>query len=130
MLTTGNSAIENIIRSYIEDKERSLRCAKKRNDQEKEYNKLLTIYNGEAKNYDLDQADKIYEAYQEMLVSAEEAKIAEARFAKSEEKLQELGTILFEATINAEITMTPVNGEMPTKRPVRVAYYNGQVIVS
>jgi hypothetical protein len=130
MTATSGSAIENIIKNYIETKERSLGLTKKRNDLEKEYNKLLTLYGGEDKNFNLEQADKIYEAYQEMIVTGEEAKIAEARFSETEEKLNELGAILFEATINAEISMTPVNGDLPAKRPVRVAYYNGQVIVS
>ena len=130
MMATSVSAIETIIKDYIEHKERSIQYNKKKIDQEKEYNKQLTMYNGEAKNYSLEQADKIYAAYQEMIVSSEEAKIAKTRFDEAEEKLKELGTILFEATINAEISMTRVNGEAPVKRPVKVAYYSGEVVVS
>jgi hypothetical protein len=129
-MANPGSAIENIIKDYIESKERSLRCTKERNDMEKEYNKLLTLFGGEAKNYNLEQAGNIYEAYQEMIVRGEEAKLAAIQFNEAEEKLKELGAILFEATINAEISMTPVNGEAPAKRPVTVAYYDGQPIVS
>ncbi len=130
MTATPGSPIENIIKDYIEYKERSIRCAKKRNDLEKEYNKQLTMYHEEAKNYSLEQADKIYAVYQEMIVCAEEAKSAAANFNEAEEKLKELGAILFEATINAEISMPALNGEAGIKRRVRVAYYSGQVVVS
>jgi hypothetical protein len=129
MIATS-SAIEMIIKDYVEHKERLIFYSKKRSDLEKEYNKLLTIYSGEAKNYTLEQADKIYEAYQNMIVCAEEAKMAQVRFEKAEEKINELGNILFEATINAEVMITPLNGDSPAKRPVIVAYYNGQAIVS
>jgi hypothetical protein len=130
MKATSGSAIENIIKNYIEYKEQSIRSTKKRNDLEKEYNKQLTMYHEEAKNYSLEQADKIYAVYQEMIVCAEEAKIAAASFKEAEEKIKELGAILFEATINAEISMPALNGEVGVKRPVRVAYYSGQVVVS
>lgn len=130
MITTSASAIENIIKNYIEQKERSILYNKRRIDLEKEYNRQLTMYNGEAKNYNLEQADKIYEAYQEMIICSEEAKIAKNRFDEAEEKLKELGSILFEATINAEISITPVNANIPVRRPVRVSYYSGEVVVS
>lgn len=124
------TSIETIIKDYIENKERSLSCTKKRNDLEKEYNKLLALYGGESKHYSLEQADKIYTTYCQMIVSSEEAKIAEAKFSEAEIKLNELGRILFEATINGEITITPLNGEAPAKRMVQVTYYNGQAIVN
>jgi hypothetical protein len=129
-MATPVSAIERIIKDYIEHKEKSILSSKKRIDLEKEYNKLLTLYGGETKNFNLEQADNIYKVYLEMIVAGEEAKISQGKFDEAEEKLKELGSILFEATINAEIFMTPVNGDIPVKRPVRVAWYDGQVIVS
>lgn len=130
MMTTPVSSIEKIIKDYIEHKEKSILGSRKRNDMEKEYNKLLTLYGGETKNFNLEQADHIYNAYLEMIVAGEEAKTAQERFDEAEKKIKELGPILFEATINAEICMTPVNGDLPVKKPVRVAWYDGQVIVS
>jgi hypothetical protein len=125
-----NGSVENIIKDYLENKEKSALYGKKRLDSEKEYNKLLTKYNGEAKHYSLDQADKIYKAYLEMLANGEESSLAQARFAEAEEKLREVGRILFEATITAEISIGPAGGELPTRRSVRVDYHNGQVVVS
>ena len=130
MNTTCGSPIESLIKNYIEQKEKSFHYGKKRIDAEKEYNRLLTKYSGEAKNYSLDHADKIYTAYLEMTANTEEAKKAQTNFAEAEQKLNEIGEILFEATINAEIAMTPVNGGLPAIRPVTVSYNNGQVIVS
>lgn len=129
-MTNNGSSIETIIKDYIENKERSIYSLKKKVDLEKEYNKQLALAGGESKDYSMEQADKIYKIYCEMIVSAEEAKIAEARFTESETKLNELGQILFEANINGEITLTPVNGDAPARRMVRVSYYNGQAIVS
>lgn len=129
-MTNNASGIETIIRNYIESKDRSHLLVKRKNDLEKEYNKLLTIHSGEEKNYTLEHADKIYDAYREMIVCSEEAGIAAARFTDAEEKLNELGAILFEATINAEISMPEKDGEPVTKKPVRVSWYNGQAIVS
>lgn len=127
---TGTSNIESIIRNYIESKDRSISLARKKNDLEKEYNKLLTVHSGEEKNYTLEHADKIYQVYQEMILSSEEATIAEGRFTDAEEKLNELGAILFEATINAEISLPEKNGNSIVKKPVRVSWYNGQAVVS
>jgi hypothetical protein len=122
--------LESIIKEYIEHKEKSSFYGRKRLDSEKEYNKLLTKYDGEAKHYSLDQADSIYKAYLEMIANGEESSLAQAKFAEAEEKLREIGQILFEATINAEILLGPSNGEMPVKRAVTVQYHNGQVVVS
>ena len=47
MIADSNSEIEKTIKDYIELREMSRLYAKKRNDLEKEYNKLLTNYNGE-----------------------------------------------------------------------------------
>ena len=117
-------SVENIIKDYLEHKERSIFYGKKRLDAEKEYNKLLTTYNGEAKHYSLDQADRIYKAYLSMSDNAEQSAQAQEKFIEAEEKLKEVGRILFEATITAEI------GESPAIRSVRVDYHNGQVVVS
>jgi regulator of protease activity HflC (stomatin/prohibitin superfamily) len=124
------STIEQLIRDYIEQKERSMYYGKKRLDAEKEYNKLLTHYDGEAKHYTLEQADKIYKAYLEMIANGEESSKAHALFEEIAEKLREVGQILFEATINAQILLKPVNGEAASTKSVRVTYVNGQVVVS
>ena len=130
MFANSVSELEIMIKDYIEHKERSMVYGKKRLDSEKEYNKLLTHYNGEAKHYSLEQASNIYKAYLEMVANGEESALAQARFAEAEEKLRHVGEILFEATINAEITINSVNGGSPSTRPVTVKYVNGQVVVS
>lgn len=105
------SSVENIIKEYLEHKESSIRFGKKRMDAEKEYNKLLTKYNGESKNYSLQQADSIYKAYMDMISFGQESEKAEKIFLEAEHKLREVGEILFEATITAEIPVTPsING--------------------
>ena len=130
MHTTSNPGIESIIRDYIENRERFLFYGKKRMDAEKEYNKLLTKYNGEEKLYTLDHANSIYQAYCDMIAYGEQATVAQNNFMLSEERLREIGQILFEATITADIAMTPaINGGSPVSRLVRVVYNNGQVMV-
>lgn len=130
MSANSISAIEMIIRDYIEQKEKYLLYGKKKIDSEKEYNKLLTKYNGEAKNYSLEQADMIYKAYLDMIAFDNESSVAQSRFTEAENKLLELGNILFEASITAEITIPPLNGEPAPKRLVTVEYINGQVHVN
>lgn len=98
-------------------------------DAEKEYNKLLAKFNGEENHYSLDQANTIYRAYQDMVINGEQSTIAQSRFAEAEEKLIEVGRILFEATINAEIEVESMRGE-PTRIAVRIDYRNGNVVVS
>ena len=130
MHTTSNPGIESVIRDYIENRERFLFYGKKRMDAEKEYNRLLTKYNGEEKLYTLDHANSIYQAYCDMIAYGEQASQAQNNFMLSEERLREIGQILFEATITADIAMTPaINGGSPVSRMVRVVYNNGQVIV-
>lgn len=124
------STIEQLIRDYIEQKEKSMFYGKKRLDAEKEYNRLLTNYDGEAKHYSLEQADKIYKAYSDMIAHGEESSQARVRFDEAAEKLREVGQILFEATINAVISMKPINGDAATTRSVKVTYNNGQVVVN
>ena len=127
MIADSNSEIEKTIKDYIELQEISRHYGKKRNDLEKEYNKLLTIYNGEGKNYSLDQADKIYNVYCEMVTCEEQLKIASDSFNEAENKLKEIGRILYEATIHAEISLPAINGTAPHIRSVKVSYDNGGV---
>lgn len=130
MTTQAFSSVENIIKEYLEHKDRSIQFGKKRMDAEKEYNKLLTKYNGESKNYSLQQADSIYKAYMDMISFGQESAKAEKIFLEAEHKLREVGEILFEASITAEIPVTPpINGQAPATRQVTVAYENGLVIV-
>jgi len=129
MITEANSEIEKTIKDYIELQEISRLYAKKRNDLEKEYNKLLTIHNGEGKNYSLDQADKIYKVYCEMISCEKQLKIASDSFSEAENKLKEIGRILYEATIHAEISLPAINGNAPNTRSVMVSYDNGEVYI-
>lgn len=130
-MNTTNTGIETIIREYIEQKERSSFYGKKKLDAEKEYNRLLTAYDAGEKQYSLQHANKIYRVYNEMLQYGAESSIAEKRFIESEERLKEIGRILFEATITADIPMAPsINGNGAPIRNVRIAYDNGNVIVS
>ena len=126
----NKASVETIIRDYIEHKEKSVLFGKKKLDAEKEYNKLLTSYNGEAKQYSLDQADRIFKAYLSMADNAEQAANAQIKFSEAEESLKEVGRILFDATIIAEIDLSSINNETPAKKRVRVDYHNGEVVVS
>src|SRR5689334_10272585 len=98
MIANSHSVIEYSIKEYIEEKEKWLLYTRKRNEAEKEYNKLLSGFNGEDRNYSLTQADKIYNTYREMLDYEEQSKIAQVRFTEAEDKLKEIGRVLFEAT--------------------------------
>src|SRR5215212_9014554 len=129
MMANPNSNIEKTIQDYLELREISRLYGKKRNDLEKEYNKLLTTYNGEEKNYSLDQADKIYKVYCEMVSCEEKLKIAGDSFNEAESKLKEIGRILFEATIHAEISLPAINGTGPHTKSVMVTYNNGEVYI-
>jgi hypothetical protein len=129
MIVNYNSEIEKTIKDYIELEEVSRLYAKKRNDLEKEYNKLLTNSNGEEKNYNLDQADKIYKTYCEMIACEEQSKIASDSFNEAENKLKEIGRILYEATIHAEISLPAINGGGPRIKSVMVSYNDGQVFI-
>src|SRR5215813_4666491 len=130
MQENNNTTIEKTITDYIELTEMSRHYGRKQNDLEKEYNKLLTNYNGEVKNYSLEQADKIYRTYHEMQVNDEQSKIAHEQFLEAEEKLKEVGRILFEATITAEISLSPVNIGVSDTRKVTVSFNSGIVIVN
>lgn len=131
MHSNNSPSIETIIREYIEQKDRTLFYGRKKIDAEKEYNKLLTKYDHGEKQYSLTHANDIYKAYCDMIAYGEECRTAESKFMESEARLKEIGRILFEATITAEIPMTPpLNGGQAMARTVRVSYDNGQVIVN
>jgi hypothetical protein len=126
----NNSAVEKLIVDYVEQQQRSLYHHKKKTDAEKEYNKLLTISGGEEKNFSLEEADKIYKAYQEILLNEEQSKLAEEKFNESYEKLRELGQVLFYASITADIIVPPVNGGLPIQKKVTVTFPNGEVFIA
>lgn len=123
------SEVEKIIQDYVEQKQRSHYYHKKKNDAEKEYNKLLVTYGGEAKNFSLEEANKIYRAFKEMQINEELSKSAEDEFNEADEKLKELGSILFHASITADILIPPVNGESVISKRVTVSFPNGQAVV-
>ena len=123
------SEVEKIISDYLEQKQRSHYYHKKKNDAEKEYNKLLVSFGGEAKNFSLDEANKIYHAFREIQLNEEHLKNAEEKFNAADEKLKELGHILFHATITADIVIPPVNGEGLISKQVTVSFPNGQALV-
>lgn len=125
----AGSEVEKIIRDYIEQKQKSHYYHKKKNDAEKEYNKLLVSFGGEAKNFSLDEANKIYQAFREMQINEEHLKIAEDKFNDADEKLKELGHILFHATITADIMIPPLNGEGVISKQVTISFPNGQALV-
>jgi len=129
MITNNAPGIEKAITDYMELQEMSRHYAKKRNDLEKEYNKLLTNFNGEEKNYNLEQADKIYNTYCEMLICEDQAKIADESFTEAESKLKEIGRVLYEATIHAQISLPAINGTPARTKAVMVSYNNGQVYI-
>lgn len=130
MISNPASEVETLIVDYIGQQQKHLYHHKKKTDAEKEYNKLLTISGGEEKRFSLDEANRIYKAYQEILVNEELSKLAESRFEESYEKLKELGRVLFHASITAEITIPPVNGGLPTSKQVTVTFPNGEVLVA
>jgi hypothetical protein len=129
MITNPGSNVEKLIVDFIEQRQKSLYHHKKKTDAEKEYNKLLANSGGEEKNFSLEQADKIYKAYQEILINEEQSKLAENRFEESYAKLKELGQILVYATITADVIIPPVNGGLPAAKQVMVTFPNGEVNV-
>ena len=123
------SEVEKIISDYLEQKQRSHYYHKKKNDAEKEYNKLLVSFGGEVKNFSLEEANKIYHAFREIQLNEGHLKNAEEKFNAADEKLKELGHILFHATITADIVIPPVNGEALISKQVTVSFPNGQALV-
>ena len=129
MIRNAISEVEKIIQDYIEQKQKSHYYHKRKNDAEKEYNKLLVSCGGEEKNFSLEEADKIYRAFKEMQVNEEHLKNAEDKFNEADEKLKELGSILFQASITADIKIPPINGEGVVSKQVTVSFPNGQALV-
>ena len=129
MEENNHSTISKIITDYIELTEMSRIYGRKEIGLEKEYNKLLTEYHVEAKNYSLEQADKIYKVYNEMLDYKEKSKIAVESLLQAEKKLKEIGQILYESTIHAEITLPASNGTTAQTRSITVKFENGQVSI-
>ena len=123
------SDVEKIIQEYIEQKQKSHYYHKRKNDAEKEYNKLLVSCGGEEKNFSLEEASKIYQAFKEMQVNEELLKNTEDKFNEADEKLKELGSILFHASITADIMIPPLNGEGVISKQVIVSFPNGQALV-
>ena len=129
MQENNHPGVTKIITDYIELTEMSRVYGRKQNDLKKEYNKLLTEYNGEAKHYSLEQAEKIYKVYNEMLDYEEKAKVATESVIQAEEKLKEIGKILYESTIHAQINLPAINGTPAQTKSVTVRFENGQVSV-
>jgi len=129
MIDNNVSEVAGIIRDYMEYRQKFLDYRKKKSDAEKEYNKLLVTSGGEEKNFTLDQADKIYTAYCEMLTNEEQSKTAEAKFSEADKKLKELGRVLFYATITAAIPIPSVNGSTWNTKQVTVTFPNGEALV-
>jgi len=129
MITNSSLEIEKIIQDYIEQQRKSNYYHRKKTDAEKEYNKLLVSSGGETKNFSLEEANKIYKAFKEIEVNEEYFKEAENKFNVADEKMKELGHILFHATISAEITIPPINGEQVITKQVTISFPNGQVVV-
>jgi len=129
MIMNAVSEVEKIIQDYIEQKQKSHYYHKRRNDAEKEYNKLLVSCGGEEKNFSLEEANKIYRAFKEMQVNEELLKSAEEKFNEADEKLKELGSILFHASITGDILIPPINGEGIISKQITVSFPNGQALV-
>lgn len=130
MIANHVSEIETIIKEFLEFQEKSLAFTRKRNDAEKEYNKFLTTFNGGIRNYTLNQAEQVYKAYRDMQEFEIKSKEAEERFLEAEDKLKEIGHILFDATINAEISVPSSNGGGPALKSITVTFNEGQVRVA
>ena len=129
MISNPASEVEKLIVDYIEQQQKHLYHHKKKTDAEKEYNKLLAISGGEEKIFSLDQANKIYKAYLDIMINEEQSNQAENKYNESYEKLKELGRILFYARITADITIPPINGTGPVAKQVTVTFPNGEVNV-
>ena len=129
MIINAVSEVEKIIQDYIEQKQKSHYYHKRKSDAEKEYNKLLVSFGGEEKNFSLEEANKIYKAFKEMQVNEEHLKNAEDKFNEADENLKELGSILFQASITADIMIPPINGEGIVSKQVTVSFPNGQALV-
>jgi hypothetical protein len=129
MTENTSSGVGKLITDYIVLTEMSRHYGKKQVDLEKEYNRLLNHYNGEVKNYSLGQADKIYLTYTDMKSYADKSRVASENLIDAEKKLQELGKILFESTVHAQIEIPAINGNPSQLRSVRMVFQGGKVQV-
>jgi len=129
MALTNGSQVAGVIKDYLDYRQQSQFYHKKKNDAEKEYNKLLVTTQGEIENITLEQAERIYTAYDDMKTNEEEAVLADRRFREADEKLKEIGQILFGIPVLADIEMPPLNGESRHTRKVTVSFPNGEVLV-
>lgn len=125
----NNCEVSNLIAEYLEHKQWTLYFHNKMKDAEKEYNKLITISGGEERKFSLEEASDIYKVYKQMQFYSERQQEAESKFNEADQLLRSLGEILFQGTITADITIPPVNGEMPVKKMVTVSFPYGQVLV-
>ena len=64
-----------------------------------------------------------------MKVNEDLLRNAENKFNEADEKLKELGSILFHASITANIIIPPINGEGVVSKLVTVSFPNGQALV-
>jgi len=129
MLASNGSQVAQLIRDYLDYRQQSQFYHKKKNDAEKEYNKLLVTTQGEIESITLAQAEKIYSTYTEMVSNKEEAEMADRKFREADEKLKEIGQILFHLPVIADIEMPPLNGELRHSRQVTISFPNGEVLV-
>lgn len=125
----NDTSVAEMIRNYLDYRQKSQYYHKMKNDAEKEYNKLLVTTNGEIVKITLEQAEKIYTAYAEMIHNQEESRIADIKFREADEKLKEVGRILFHTPVIADIEMPPLNGESRYSKQVTVSFPNGEVLV-
>ena len=129
MMANPGPDVEKLIVDFIAQRQMHLHHHKKKSDAEKEYNKLLATSGGEEKIFSLDQANKIYKAYLDIMINEEQSNLAENKYNESYEKLKELGRILFYARITADITIPPINGTGPIAKQVTVTFPHGEVNV-
>ncbi|HMU46290.1 MAG TPA: hypothetical protein PKC72_07985 [Chitinophagaceae bacterium] len=125
----NGSSVAEMIREYLDYRQKSQYYHKKKNDAEKEYNKLLVTTNGEVENITLEKAEKIYELYAEMIFNQEESRMTDIKFREADEKLKEVGRILFHTSVIADIEMPPLNGESRHAKQVTLSFPNGEVLV-
>jgi hypothetical protein len=62
-----------------------------------------------------------------MISCDEQSKIAADSFTEIEDKLKEIGQVLYEATVHADISLPATNGTPSHIKSVMVTYINGEV---
>lgn len=129
MTGISNTQIGAIISNYVTQKENTIRFGRKKIDAEKEYNRLLTKFNGEEKSYSLSQADNIYRCYLNLAEYAKLEEQAKAAFMEAEEQLKEVGRILFEGTIYGEIAWPDGELQQGVIKSISVSFQNDHIII-